>query len=471
MCFFSRWWILLPCVAALASCASTTNRYVSPVAETNWPGEKVRQASGVLIASAVLSTIHNPVSSTHQGLSSFQQRGAEMLDTLLPFTLNDFTEVIPGDIEASLDKEGLPKPTLGTVEPLIGGKAFFPRLEQSVRDAQRSVDIQVFIFDNDDYGVSFAHLLKEKSQTTRTRVLLDALGTVGASWASPASKPPPGFVPPKSMVRYLKEDSRVRVRRLLNPWLTCDHTKLLITDDRAYLGGMNIGREYRSEWHDLMVELEGPVVEKLRSQFRKRWAMAGHFGDLAMLRTWRAKKVEAPSDAIPIRILRTGPSRHEIESALITAIRASQKRIVIETPYFSSDSIARALIDAHKRGVKVFVILPGANDSDFMASNNRIVASHLASEGIHVSLYPGSSHLKAALVDGWVCVGAANLDLLSLRINRELNISFSDPQTVRRFERELFDKDLRKSRKLTPQAAEKRVQPQDAMGEILADQL
>jgi hypothetical protein len=32
--------------------------------------------------------------------------------------------------------------------------------------------------------------------------------------------------------------------------------------DRKYvlLGGMNLGREYRYEWHNAMVELEGPLA-------------------------------------------------------------------------------------------------------------------------------------------------------------------------------------------------------------------
>ena len=43
-------------------------------------------------------------------------------------------------------------------------------------------------------------------------------------------------------------DSVVAVRRIINPWRACDHTKLLVVDDRsAIFGGMNIDREYSSE--------------------------------------------------------------------------------------------------------------------------------------------------------------------------------------------------------------------------------
>jgi phosphatidylserine/phosphatidylglycerophosphate/cardiolipin synthase-like enzyme len=40
------------------------------------------------------------------------------------------------------------------------------------------------------------------------------------------------------------------------------------------------------------------------------------------------------------------------------------------------------------------------------------------------------SHIKAAGFDGWACVGSANFDAMSLRINREMNLATSDPATV-----------------------------------------
>ena len=50
--------------------------------------------------------------------------------------------------------------------------------------------------------------------------------------------------------------------------------------------------------------------------------------------------------------------------------------------------------------------------------------------GIRVYIYPGFTHAKAAIFDGWASVGSANLDRLSLKINRELNITTSEPRAV-----------------------------------------
>jgi cardiolipin synthase len=55
------------------------------------------------------------------------------------------------------------------------------------------------------------------------------------------------------------------------------------------------------------------------------------------------------------------------------------------------------------------------------------------------------SHVKAAVYDGWICIGTANFDKLSLQMNRELNLATSHPETVNRLLEELFEPDFRKS--------------------------
>lgn len=62
------------------------------------------------------------------------------------------------------------------------------------------------------------------------------------------------------MSSYLENGSDVKVRSMTNPWFTGDRTGTTIIDGKtAFVGGMNIGREYRYDWHDLMMEVKGPV--------------------------------------------------------------------------------------------------------------------------------------------------------------------------------------------------------------------
>jgi cardiolipin synthase len=69
--------------------------------------------------------------------------------------------------------------------------------------------------------------------------------------------------------------------------------------------------------------------------------------------------------------------------------------------------------------------------------------------GIRVYIYPGMTHVKAILVDGWACVGSANFNKLSLRTNIETNVATSDPTFVKELRERLFEVDFEKSREVT----------------------
>jgi cardiolipin synthase len=311
--------------------------------------------------------------------------------------------------------------------------------------------VRLFIFDTDDYAMRIADLLKRRSHEVRVRVLIDALGTLGAGQGAPegAATGTGGF----AIARYLRSGSKVEVRETPNPWLVADHTKTILMDRRvAYLGGMNIGYEYRHDWHDMMVVLRGPIVGRLQYDFDVAWAYAGIGGDLAYLRALGGKQ-KFPGDAadptyVDLRPLYTRTLDPQVLHAQLAAIRRAQSAIWVEQPYVSDDSLIAALIDARARGVDVRLIVPTRGDSRFMNSANLLAASVLVRNGVRVYVYPGMTHVKAALYDGWACLGSANFDKLSLRINRETNIATSDASFADRLRRELFDVDFARSREL-----------------------
>jgi cardiolipin synthase len=67
---------------------------------------------------------------------------------------------------------------------------------------------------------------------------------------------------------------------------------------------------------------------------------------------------------------------------------------------------------------------------------------------VRVYLYPGMTHVKAMLADGWVCFGSANFNTLSLRLNQEADLATSDAGFAARFKQELFETDFEKSYEL-----------------------
>lgn len=367
--------------------------------------------------------------------------------------------VVPMDLatfDRELDERFGARATPARFDLLIDGDAYFPRLVQAIQDARESVLVRVYIFDTDPYALQIADLLKERSKTIRVQVLLDELGTIAAASAI-GRLPYAGVYPyagaPGSIVDYLRDGSGVRVRTVSNPWLTSDHTKAIVIDgERAFVGGMNIGLEYRYEWHDLMVEVQGAVAGKLARDFELAWSHATVGGDLARL----ARALDRGPDPAPasadmprVRVLTTRTGNPEILTAQLMAIRRARHFIYVEQPYVSDDEIIAALVDARRRGVDVRIVLPTAGDSGFMNAANLVATNVFVRNGVRVYAYPGMTHVKAAIFDGWACVGSANYDKLSLRINRELNIATSDPIFVTALRQDLFERDFARAREVT----------------------
>ncbi|MCH8337212.1 MAG: phosphatidylserine/phosphatidylglycerophosphate/cardiolipin synthase family protein [Proteobacteria bacterium] len=353
--------------------------------------------------------------------------------------------------EKDLDKIVGHKSSKGKIDFLIDGEQYFTRLLETIAAAEESIDIRTYIFDNDDFAVEIADVLKEKSKTVRVRIQLDALGNLMATQSDPKTLPA-GYRGPLSISRYLRKGSRVKVRSRANPGLRIgDHTKTTIIDKKtAFVGGMNIGREYRYEWHDLMMEVTGPIVDQLQYDSDKAWARASVFGDVAnFLRILGGKRKHAGSEGYAIRTLYTRNFDAQIYRAQLAAIRRARSYIIIENAYFSDDLITYELAKARRRGVDVRVIMPAEGNHKSLNASNQVAINTLLDNGIRVFQYRGMSHIKAAVFDGWICVGSANFDKLSLEVNKELNLATSHPETVNRLMDELFLPDLAMSQEIT----------------------
>ena len=343
----------------------------------------------------------------------------------------------------------------GSLDLLIDGERFFPRLKQAIASATNHINVEVYIFDKDDIGVGVADQLKERSRQVEVKVIFDRLGSIGAGAAPPGTPMPEDFVAPTSIYSYLKENSRVRVHPFLNPWFSADHSKVILVDGtHAWMGGMNLGREYRYEWHDLMVELQGPVVASLEYEFRHDWAHESLLGDLAYVAELARGPQKIPASRpedhwIKMRLLPTKTAWKPFSAAVQGAIGKAQNYIYLENPYLFDKRVIVALARARNRGVDVRVVLPRVNDLKPGHRSNLVLANYLLQHGVRVFFYPGMTHVKALLVDDWACLGSGNLNHLSLRLCQEHNVATSDPAFAGRVKRELFDADFASSYELT----------------------
>ncbi len=423
-------------------------------------GSRLSTLGSFILVDTALAFVKNPLSSSARTLNQWLQWP---LTLLIPrvhagaFTIPPLTNAPGMDLaawEQWLDRHTSARREQGSIRLLVDGDQFFPLFKRRVAEAQSAVDVRVCIFDRDDVGVEVADQLKQRSTNVQVRVVFDRLMTRAAGVTPPATPMREGFVPPRAIGPYLRQNSKVQVRPQANPGFTADHSKILLVDGRyAYLGGMNLGREYRYEWHDLMAEVQGPVVASLQRQFDKKWAQQGLWGDCGLAAEaacGKSESAEAPPEGglIELRRLYTRPFGRQIRRAELAAINRASSYVFAENPYFFSNDLLNALVRARLRGVDVRVVIPSENDLPAGHKSNLVTANYLRENGVRVYLYPGMTHVKAMLVDGWACFGSANFDALSLRFLLEADLATSDPAFASKFRQQLFETDFARSREL-----------------------
>jgi cardiolipin synthase len=440
---------------------------------------RVAQSTGHVAQSHLGGLVFRPVSSIYRLLFVAKDAAVETVTPSWLVTLE--SEPIPelgdgpamdlGAWEQQLTRITGHEATRGTIDYLIDGDEFFVRYIDAISTASESVDIRTYIFDNDDFAARVRDLLRRRSEDgVAIRILLDGLGTIVATGADDESMPA-DYEAPQSVRESLESGSDISVRQSKNPWLVAgDHVKTTIVDNRiAFAGGMNIGREYRYVWHDLMMELHGPVVDVLREEFDRAWAHAGPLGDVGLaLSTLRPRERNSEDVGYPLRVLHTRPGDAEIFRAQRAAIRNARKYIYIENAYFTDDAMLYELAKARRRGVDVRVILPLVGNHGPINQSNVLAANAMLEHGVRVFVYPGMSHIKAAVYDGWACLGSANWDKLSFRTNKELNIATSHGPYVDALLDRVFAPDFAVSVELTEPFP---VRWSDQLMEIVADYL
>jgi cardiolipin synthase len=143
----------------------------------------------------------------------------------------------------------------------------------------------------------------------------------------------------------------------------------------------------------------------------------------------------------------------------LLAITAATHTIHLSSAYFVPDELTlRTLADALTRGVKVQVITVGEHtDAETVRRASRAVWGKLLEAGAEIYEYqPTMYHCKVMIVDGlMVSVGSTNFDTRSFRLNDEANLNIYDADFARR-QAEIFEDDLRKSRRITLQQWQQR---------------
>lgn len=339
------------------------------------------------------------------------------------------------------------------------GEEKFKALLNEMDHARNYIHLEYYIIRNDELWKEIEKVLIRKArQGVEVRVLFDSMGCRSmhnADWKrlEKAGVEVAEFFP----AVFGKLQLRVNYR---------NHRKIVVIDGRiGFVGGFNIGREYLGRdkkfgyWRDTHICIEGSAVTSLAVRFVLDWNYAAKENLFLEDRLFEIPQyVRAGRD--PVQIVSSGPDSHsqEIRNNYLKMIHMAKKSVYLQTPYFvPDDAILNALKIAAKSGVDVRIMIPCKPDHPFVYWATTSYLGEMIEAGAKCYTYDnGFLHTKCVCVDGLVsCIGTANMDIRSFKLNFEVNAVIYSAKTTRKLE-EAFENDIAKSTLVTKKIYEKR---------------
>jgi len=348
---------------------------------------------------------------------------------------------------------------------LQNGPATYQAMFAAIREARDHINLETYIFDDDEAGNQFSDLLLERQAAgVQVNVIYDSVG---------------GILTPAEFYDRLR-DGGIRVLEFnpVNPltgnkreWLinNRDHRRQLVIDGRtAFTGGVNISDTYSSApsdrrarekrdqdpnptegWRDTHIQIEGPVVAEFQKLFMDTWARQK--GEPLAAKNY-FPELQAQGDEI-VRAIGSTPDDPEslIYLTLMSAISHAELKVHLTIAYFAPDpQLLRALTDAARRGVEVKLVLPSYSDSWAIFHLGRSYYTELLRAGVKIYELRGAvMHAKTACIDGvWSTIGSTNLDWRSFLHNDEINAVILGRGFAAQMDA-MFAQDLKESQEIT----------------------
>jgi cardiolipin synthase len=319
---------------------------------------------------------------------------------------------------------------------LQNGEVFFPQLCADIDNARHSVNLETYIFADDETGQRVAEALRHAAERGVTvRVLLDGFGS---------SELPVALIDDLRKfgveVQWFRREispftmSRSRMRRLRRM-----HRKMAVIDGEvAFIGGINILNDIPAKLDfdaprlDYAVRIRGELVGEVHAAMQRLWEMVSWAAFRKRIKEegWRKYGIRSRHDSKVQLVLRDNVRhRRDIERAYLTAIAGAKREVIIANAYFlPGRQFRHALMNAAQRGVRVVLLLQGKVEYRLQHYATLAMYGRLLAAGVEIYEYHASYlHAKVAVVDGeWSTVGSFNIDPFSLLLAREANLVIND---------------------------------------------
>lgn len=338
-------------------------------------------------------------------------------------------------------------------------KDFFDSLLLELKNAKSYINIQFYIFKDDNIGNQIIDILIEKAKSgVEVRLLYDSVGS--------------RLLSDKTLIKLKRGGVKTgaffpSLLKIVNFNLNYrNHRKIVVIDGNvAFVGGNNVGDEYLGkdpkfgEWRDTHLRLTGGSVIDLNTRFILDWRyttkenldLAKYFNGYQISNIY----YNDSSSNVGIQIVSSGPDiteLDEIKYGYIKMIQKARKYIYIQSPYLILD---RTLIDSLKiaclSGVDVRIMIPSKPDHPFVYWASCSYAGELLKFGAKIYTYGDDAflHAKTIVIDDSICsIGTANMDIRSFELNFEVN-AFIYSEDVSKKQRIIFEKDITNSKSMT----------------------
>jgi len=335
------------------------------------------------------------------------------------------------------------------VTALRNGREIFPAMLHAIRNAERTITFETYIYWSGEIGREFAEALSARARAdVKVHVLLDWVGT--------------GKMDDELLERMKQAGVEVCKYHPLR-WYNLGrinnrtHRKLLVVDGAiGFTGGVGIADEWLGDaedaehWRDGHYRVEGPAVAQMQAAFMDNWIKTtgvvltgdGYFPALTKVGTQ------------PAQMFTSSPSggSESMHLMYLLALSAANDTIDLASAYFVPDELTkRALLEALRRGVEVRILLPGEyTDSQVVVHASRADWGELLQAGATIHRYkPAMFHTKLLVVDRrLVSVGSTNFDPRSFRLNDEASLNVYDHGLAEHMTG-VFEADLRASEQYT----------------------
>jgi cardiolipin synthase len=358
--------------------------------------------------------------------------------------------------------------------PLVDGNAatLLPHFEEqlaalvhAVDAAERSAHIEFYILAFDPTTRPFFTAMEQAvARGVAVRVLVDHLGSLKY----------PGFRRARQELTRIGVDWRLMLPvqplrgRYQRPDLR-NHRKLMVVDGRiGFVGSLNMidpGYETRGNrrrhlrWRDLMVRVEGPVVQEIEAVFDTDW-----FSETDEMPGRTALDATADDEDPATLLAQIAPSGPAFDSennlALFNSLLyAAEHRVSITSPYFVPDeSLLAAILTAARRGVAVELFVGEIGDQFFVFHAQHSYYRELLQAGVRIYEYaaPTILHAKHMSIDDHVSVvGSSNMDIRSFQLDLEVMMLVSGRSFTKQLQA-VEDEYRSRSKELTSDAWERR---------------